>query len=122
MKQIKRMNNLLFVVLLVFASTNVFSQTPPNETTLFAQCMIDIDNESEIKALEIEIKKNPYVQIVRVDFYSKRVFLLTKGIEQLTEQNLISWFSQYSDKVRCVQIGVHGGDIVKPFPFEGCEN
>jgi hypothetical protein len=116
------MNNLLFVVLLVFASTNGFSQTAPNETTLFAQCMIDIDNESEIKALEIEIKKNPYVQIVRVDFYSKRVFLLTKGIEQLTEQNLISWFSQYSDKVRCVQIGVHGVDIVKPFPFEGCEN
>jgi hypothetical protein len=116
------MNNLLFVLPLLFASFNGVSQTPQNETTLFAQCMIDIENESEIRALEIEIRNNPYVKIVRVDFYSKRVFLLTKGIEQLTEQNFTSWFSQYSNKVRCVQIGVHGVDIVKPYPFEGCEN
>jgi hypothetical protein len=40
----------------------------------------------------------------------------------LTEEQFTSWFNEFSGEVRCIQIGLHGVDVVKPYPFEGCEN
>jgi hypothetical protein len=115
------MKKVFFILLVVFGSMNAFSQGNVSEVTLFGQCMIEIENPEEMRALEVEMRTNPYLKVVRLDYTSQRAFILTKGIDALTEENFISWFNQYSDKVRCVQIGVHGIDIVKPYPFEGCE-
>jgi hypothetical protein len=67
------------------------------------------------------LRSNPYIKIVRLDYTTQRSFILTKNLDELSEANFISWFNQYSDKVRCIQIGRQGVDTVKPFPFEGCE-
>jgi hypothetical protein len=115
------MKNLLLGFFLLFITINAFSQTSNSETVLFAQSMIQVDNPEEMLALETEMRANPYIKIVRLDYNTQRSFILTKNLDELSEDNFISWFNQYSDKVRCIQIGRHGIDAVKPFPFEGCE-
>ena len=115
------MKNILFGVFMLFGSLSVYSQTAVEETTMFAQSMIEIGNSEEMRALETEMRSNPYIKMVRLDYNTQRSFILTKNLDELSEDNFISWFKQYSDKVRCIQIGRHGIDAVKPFPFEGCE-
>jgi hypothetical protein len=82
--------------------------------------MIEIATAEEMKTLELEMKSNPYIKVVRLDYNTQRAFILTKGIDQLSEDQFTSWFSNYANKVRCIQIGRHGIDQVKPYPFEGC--
>lgn len=116
------MKKILLVLLLMIGTTTVYSQSISNETTLFAQCIIDIDNPEEMKNLESEMRTNPYVKLVRLDGNTKRAFILTKSIDELSEENFISWFNQYSGSVSCIQIGLHGVDVVNPYPFTNCSN
>ena len=118
----EKMKRILFSLLFLLTVSNASAQQVQPETTLFAQCMIDLTNQTELAQLEVEMKNNPYVKNVRLDYNTKRVFVLTKGIDQLNEGQFISWFNSHSALVRCVQIGTFGVDTVKPFPFEGCEN
>lgn len=115
------MKKIIFGLLLFLGSFSVFGQTVNQEINLFGQCMVDIDSPEEMKALETVMRTNPYIKVVRLDITSKRAFILTQNLDELSEENFISWFNEYSDNVRCIQIGRHGVDIVKPFPFEGCE-
>ncbi len=109
--------------LMFFTSLNIGAQNTLNSTTtLFAQCAIDINDHDEIRQLEADMRLNPHIKLVRLDVISKRVFILTKGIDALTEENFRSWFLGYASKVRCVQIGLHGVDAINPYPFKGCEN
>lgn len=116
------MKKVIFTLLLLIGAINIHAQSTNSEVVMFGQCMIDIQSEEEMSKLEAEIRLNPYVKVVRLDHYSKRVFILTKNLDELTAEQFSSWFNAYSDKVRCIQIGRHGVDVVKPFPFEGCEN
>jgi hypothetical protein len=118
----EKMKRILFSLLFLLTVSNVSAQQVQPEATLFAQCMIDLNNQTELAELEVEMKNNPYIKNVRLDYNTKRVFVLTKGIDQLNEGQFISWFNSHSALVRCVQIGTFGVDTVKPFPFEGCEN
>ena len=115
------MKNLLLGIFLLFITTNTFSQTSNSETVLFAQSMIQVDNAEEMMALETEMRSNPYIKVIRLDYNTQRCFILTQNLDELSEENFISWFNQYSDKVRCIQIGRQGIYVVKPYPFEGCE-
>lgn len=115
------MKNLLLGIFLLFITTNTFSQTSNSETVLFAQSMIQVDNAEEMLTLETEMRSNPYIKVIRLDYSTQRCFILTQNLDELSEENFISWFNQYSDKVRCIQIGRQGIDVVKPYPFEGCE-
>lgn len=114
------MKKVLFGILLFFCGNLVFSQNQQIENTLFAQCMIEVNSSDEMKTLESEMRANPYIKIIRLDYQTQRAFLLTQNIEELSEENLKSWFSSYADNVRCVQIGKHGIDTVNPYPFVGC--
>ena len=101
---------------------SAFSQiTSANPVALFGQCMIEVSSVDEMRALEADMRSNPYIKVVRLDYNTGRAFVLTKNIDQLTEEQFTSWFNSYSDKARCIQIGRHGVDVVKPYPFEGCE-
>ncbi len=105
---------------LFFIGLRVSAQTNESQLNLFGQCMIEIATADEMKTLELEMKSNPYIKVVRLDYNTQRAFILTKGIDQLSEDQFSSWFSNYANKVRCIQIGRHGIDKVKPYPFEGC--
>jgi hypothetical protein len=96
------------------------SQEQPMSSMFFGQCMIDIETDEEIRQLEIEMRQNPYIKVARLDINTKRAFIVTNNMESLTEEEFTSWFNSYSDKVRCIQVGRHGVDVIKPYPFEGC--
>jgi len=109
---------LLLGLILPFSS---YSQIE-NHPTLFAQCMIQIDSKPEMDSLQALIRQNPHTNIVRLDWNTKRVFLLTQDIDTLSIAEFKSWFGDYSNKLTCIQIGVHGVDVVNPYPFTNCEN
>jgi hypothetical protein len=117
--QVKNMKNIVLIGLF-FIGLTVSAQTNVSQVNLFGQCMIEIATAEEMKTLELEMKSNPYIKVVRLDYNTQRAFILTKGIDQLSEDQFSSWFSNYANKVRCIQIGRHGIDQVKPYPFEGC--
>lgn len=115
------MKNALFGIFILFSSFLGFSQsTEVSTTTFFGQCMVEVQNQEEMKMLENQLKLNPYVKTVRLDYNTQRAFILTKNIDSLNEVDFTSWFSQYSSKVRCIQIGVYGVDEIATFPFENC--
>ena len=86
----------------------------------FAQGMFEAEAEDMIQ-LQDEMRSMAELQVVRLDHNSNRFFILTNDLESLTELEMLSWFGEYAEYVRCVQIGRHGYDIVNPYPFEGCE-
>lgn len=111
----------LLGILIFFCSFFGLSQTSEvTSTTLFGQCMIEVQNQDDMKTLENQLKTNPYVKVVRLDYTTQRAFILTKNIESLSDVDFKSWFSQYSSYVRCVQIGVYGVDEIDVYPFENC--
>ncbi len=114
------MKKFLFITFLF--CTAGFGYAQQGNSTYFGQCMIDIESNDELAQLEATMRQNPYLKVVRLDAFTKRAFILTNAIEGLTVEQFSSWFNEYSDNVRCVQIGVHGVDMIKPYPFEGCEN
>jgi len=92
-----------------------------NKYVYFAQGLFSIP-ESEISSIEEHLRNLPFLKVVRLDQYSKRFFILTENVESVTEDDLRSWFLNYGDKLKIVQIGLHGYDIVESFPFANAEH
>lgn len=116
------MKTILILASIFFTTSFLHSQNlATQEVTLFGQCMIELQDQSEMLALETEMRANPNIKIVRLDYYSQRAFILTKDMDQLTEEQFTSWFNASSDKVRCIQVGRYGIDAIKPFPFQDCD-
>jgi hypothetical protein len=115
------MKTLLLTVLLLFAAHLSHAQEAP-PTTLFAQCLIQIDSQESLDNLNESLHANPYIKIVRLDWLTKRVFVLTKDLESLDAESFRSWFGEYGDGLSCLQIGVYGIDRMNAFPFTNCEH
>lgn len=100
------------------------AQTSGSESqpVFFAQCKLDIEDRTTFINLEQEMRLNPYIKLVRLDWNTKRAFLLTKDISSFTEDQLLSWLSTQSATARCIQIGLHGTDQIASYPFANCEN
>lgn len=111
---------LLVITLLMVGS--VGAQTQTTETILFAQGLFSISEKSEMEALETELREHPNVKIVRLDWETQRLFLLTKELNTLSEEELISWFGEYAETVHCIQIGVYNVDPIEKYPFMNCQN
>lgn len=101
---------------------NSNSVAPSGSKHLFAQGMLNMDDEAAIREREAEMRNNPFIQVVRLDVFSKRFFILTRGLDHLSESELQTWFSEDASEISCVQIGIHGIDKVNPFPFENCND
>ncbi len=86
----------------------------------FAQCLLNIDNQQDFEALNLDLKSNPYVKVVRLDWNTKRLFLLTQDVAGLPLETFNSWLGTYVSTASCIQIGLHGTDQVNPFPFVNC--
>ncbi len=111
---------LLFALILSGIAYSQVSQQA-SETHLFAQGIFDLQSEDEMRDLQSEMQQNPNIEVVRLDHHSGRFFILTRNINTLTEAELRSWFGSYGTLPGCIQIGVHGVDMVKPFPFTDCQ-
>jgi len=115
------MKPFLIGLLLMLTSFGSFSQQQ-DETAFFAQCMLTIDNQEDFNDLTAILQANPYVKVVRLDWISHRLFLITKDINQLPLETFKSWLGVYDTKSECIQIGLHGTDLVNPYPFVNCPN
>ena len=111
----------LIGLLLILTSFGSYSQQQ-NEASFFAQCMLTIDNQEDFNDLTATLQANPYVKVVRLDWISHRLFLITKEINQLSLETFKSWLGVYDTKSACIQIGLHGTDLVNPYPFVNCPN
>jgi hypothetical protein len=120
----KSLLSLLFVFSLVHFSAQTEAIEPNLSTPiyLFAQCMYEIDDKDAFMEMENQFRLNPTVKVVRFDWSTKRVFVLMHNITSLSESEFRAWFSTNSNLPTCVQIGVHGTDTVKPYPFTNCNN
>ena len=96
-----------------------YSQTP-QEPKFFAQCMLVLNAHEEAEQLTLDLRENPYVEIARVDWPTKRVFILTKNTSNFTEADFISWLGTFASSASCIQVGLHGIDVVQPYPFVNC--
>jgi hypothetical protein len=118
----------LLSLLFVCSLCNFKAQTNGNEQGqqvpiyLFAQCMYEIEDKTAFMELESQFRLNPNVKVVRFDWSTKRVFVLIQNKSSLSELEFRAWFNDNSALPTCVQIGVHGIDTVKPYPFTNCNN
>lgn len=119
-----KMKKTLIVLMLFIAGYNYAQSTASqqNQTMLFAQGMFSIDDAQLIIDQENDLRNHPNVQVVRLDKYSNRFFILIKDLDSLTEQDLRSWFGSYGDDLNCIQIGTYGIDQINSFPFTNCSN
>ena len=111
----------ILLILFTFSLSVSFSQSQ-NNSVLFAQCYFDIQNEQELLDLEANLRLHPNTNIVRLDFISQRAFILTQGINSLTQDEFKVWFEDFSSSVNCIQIGVYGVDSIDRYPFTNCQD
>lgn len=104
----------------VFGQTNSLSSVEPEEH--FIQCMFNIESLSEVERVSSALKNSPFIEMVRLDFYSQQALIYTTGASSLTVEGVKSWFLEYGETVYCVNIGVRNVDPLKKFPFENCNN
>jgi hypothetical protein len=102
------------------AQTNIMSNSSQNSTVYFAQCMLTIEFEDELRALETQLRVNPYISLARVDIPTKRIFLLTKNIDTFTDETFVSWLGEAATKSYCHQTGIYGLDTIAIYPFKNC--
>lgn len=112
----------LIVSFLIVISAQVGYTQSAQTPKFFAQCMVDINTTEQAEELTLILRENPYVEVARVDWPTKRVFILTKNVTDFTEGNFSSWLGTYATAATCIQVGLHGVDQVNPYPFTNCNN
>jgi len=93
---------------------------PPQEIMFFAQSMLNMPDEAMFVQLNTSLKNNPYIKVARVDWISRRVFVITKDIDSFSEEQFLSWLGDYSGNASCIQTGLYGFDEIRPYPFTNC--
>jgi hypothetical protein len=111
-----------FVVTLILSCLCICASYGQEEVRLFAQGVFQVEDTETILTTENTIRNNPNVSIVRLDPHSKRFFIITQNLNQLSEETLKNWFGTNAESVHCIQIGIHGIDAINTFPFSNCEN
>jgi hypothetical protein len=112
----------LIALFAIMCLSSSYAQTQNyTDTRLFAQCMFDISDKSEMEALQNEMYNNPNIEMVRLDYHTQRALIITANLEELSRTDFSSWFGEYESTIYCVQIGVHGIDVMKPYPFTNCQ-
>ncbi len=112
---------IIIPILFILSFNTSFSQTQTN-SVLFAQCYFDIQNEQTMLDLEASLRLHPNTNVVRLDYISQRAFIITQGLNSLSNDEFRVWFENFSSTVNCIQIGVYGIDEISPYPFTNCQD
>lgn len=117
------MKNLILGLVFAMGTFWVSAQSSVSQTNtpaFFAQCMVNVNNQNDLITLENQLRTIPYVNVVRVDIPTHRLFLITKDITSFTATEFASWMGTYSSSYSCLQIGLQGVDPINPYPFTNC--
>ncbi len=115
---------LIITLLTVLCISSSYAQTQtqnPTNTRLFAQCIFDISDRNEMLTLQNEIRNNPNIEMVRLDYNTQRALIITANLEELSELDFVSWFGTHGSTLNCIQIGVYGVDVMNQYPFTNCQ-
>ena len=116
------MKTTIILVLLLFFSGISNAQTEGEGAKYFAQCMVNIMDEEMFRSVESNIRLNPNVEVVRLDWETKRAFVLTKSLDSFTDADFEAWFGSHTINISCIQTGVYGVDEIARYPFTNCSN
>ncbi len=116
------MKTTIFLVLLLAFSGTSNAQTEDGGAKYFAQCMVNITDEEMFRSIESNIRLNPNVEVVRLDWETKRAFVLTTNLNSFTDADFEAWFGSNTINISCVQTGVYGVDEIAKYPFTNCSN
>ena len=115
---------LLFALSVILCLASSYGQAQAQnytDTRLFAQCMFDVSDQSEMEELQNGMYNNPNIEMVRLDYNTQRALIITANLEVLSSEDFISWFGEYGAMIYCIQIGVYGIDIMHTYPFTNCQ-
>ena len=87
------MKNLILGLFFAMGTFWVTAQTSPSQTNIpafFAQCMVNVSNQSDLTALENQLRTIPYVSVVRVDIPTHRLFLSKATLNHKRHQFIYS--------------------------------
>jgi len=95
-----------------------FSQTNQH----FVQGMLSTQMEDQqIRELDNFIRTQPQIEVCRIDLVTKRIFILSKNGQQVSESFLRSLFVSKQADFTCYHTGVYGIDEMRKYPFENCD-
>lgn len=116
----------LICSVVIFIGINFNSSAQEKSTTenniSFAQCLFTINSIEEMQALELKMRNNPELSVVRLDWNTQRAFMLSKEGHSISKDELMTWFGSYSDSITCIQIGKQGIDPIERYPFTNCKD
>lgn len=110
----------LILFFAMFLGTGTAQET--ESLKFFGQCMVNITDEQMFRELETELRANPFIEVARLDWNTKRAFILTKNLDAFNDVTFTAWFGGNAMSITCIQTGVYGVDQMKPYPFENCQN
>jgi hypothetical protein len=94
----------------LFLSTAVNAQTSVSNDKTFALFGIESSNMTVLSEIEIILKSEPTLQMVRVDYTKKTVFVVSQEGVTLNAESIQSLLESRYQYVVCSQFGVLGLD------------
>lgn len=119
------MKYLFIVALLFFCIFHVNGQelsSPNNREKFFVQVVLGETDDSTFAEIEIGLRNNPYVFMVRFDSITNGLFVITKNIQEFNRSVFDSWMGEQESLIECYRDGIHGTDTVLPFNSNFCNS
>lgn len=104
------MKPLLFFFILIL-SQFVLGQNESN-SRFFVQAVVHFDDATEYQRLEELYRNDARLELVRVDPYSGRIFLLTQDLQSFNSEDFKEVSAAYFERLKCYKIGVKGIDTI----------
>lgn len=113
---------ILFSLVFVFFGSGWSQENSKIEgsTVFFAQGMMRVPSD-EVGDLQSKLRNLEFLKVVRLDELTSRFFILTHAMDQLTIDQVESWFGEFGGELYCIQIGIQGLDVPEPYPFKNCD-
>jgi hypothetical protein len=119
------MKYLFSITILVFCISIVSGQelsSAENQEKFFVQVVLGDTEDSTFAEIEIGLRNNPYVYMVRFDKITHGLFVITKDIQVFDRSVFNGWMGEQESLVDCYRDGIHGTDIVLPFNADFCNS
>lgn len=119
------MKYLFSITILVFCIFNVSGQelsSSENHEKFFVQVVLGDTEDATFAEIEIGLRNNPYVYMVRFDKITNGLFVITKDIQSFDRSVFDSWMGEQESLIDCYRDGIHGTDTVLPFNSNFCNS
>jgi hypothetical protein len=113
------------IIFLLFCINNINGQelSPSgSQEKFFVQVILEDVEDSTFTELEIGLRNNPYVYMLRFDKITNGLFVITKNIQVFDRSVFNGWMGEQESLIECYRDGLHGTDTVLPFNSNFCNS